>query len=122
MMPRLRVCLLASLALLPGEVAAESASPRPGEIDRLIKKLDRDESREWRAAAKALERVGGPALPLLRQAVRANGDSDLRLRAAVVARAIEADERGKALATIRSLGGKIHTDSSAEGRPVVRVF
>src|SRR5207302_450565 len=56
----------------------------------LIERLGSDDPARRREAAKRLEALGESALPLLREAVKSHADPDVRLRAAVVVRAIDA--------------------------------
>jgi WD40 repeat protein len=59
------------------------------EIDALVQQLGSDKPEERQAAGKRLEVVGEQALPALRKAAAESTDADVRLRAAVLARAIE---------------------------------
>ena len=61
---------------------------RPAEIARLVARLGEDDTDTWKAAARRLEALGEAALPALRAAARGHADPDVRLRAAVTARAI----------------------------------
>jgi hypothetical protein len=78
---------LSSLLLLGS--ALQEPAPDAGEVAGLVKQLgDRDAARRA-AAARRLESIGEPALAALRQALGTHPDPDVRLRAALVARAIE---------------------------------
>src|SRR5919198_906822 len=73
-----------ALAHVPGR-----AAPEAGEIDRLIEQLGSDDAAKRQEAAKRLEEIGEPAVEPLRKAAKSHADPDVRLRAAVTARAIE---------------------------------
>jgi WD40 repeat protein len=88
--------------LLPLCLAATLAVPRPGpaadddkEIARLIEQLGNDDVGKRQEAAKKLEALGEPALAALRRASEKHPDVDVRLRAGVVARAIEGERWGE---------------------------
>jgi hypothetical protein len=74
--------VLALLAAPPPE------KPSAAQIDKLVEKLGDDDEDTWRDAGKRLEAIGEQALLSLRKAARSAKDVDVRLRAAVVARAI----------------------------------
>jgi WD40 repeat protein len=79
--------ILTSLLLLG--VAAQEPAPDPGEVAGLVKQLGEEDAARREAAIRRLEAIGEPALAVLRQVVRTHPDPDVRLRAALVARAIE---------------------------------
>ncbi len=74
------------LALLVAARAQEK--PTAAQVDKLLEQLGDDDEDTWRDAGKRLEAIGEPALERLRKAARSAKDVDVRLRAAVVARAI----------------------------------
>src|SRR4051812_22752610 len=59
------------------------------DVDQEVGRLGSDQLAERQAAMTRLEAIGEPALKALRKAVAAAPDVDVRLRAAVVIRAIE---------------------------------
>jgi hypothetical protein len=83
----LRAHLLLALALLLGQASGgEPPLPKATDIERLVKRLGSDSFEEREAASKALERVGEPALPALRQAIGSE-DAEVRRRARDVLKA-----------------------------------
>jgi WD40 repeat protein len=78
------LALILMASLLP---AAEAPSLK--EIDALITLLGDDDAAKRADAAKKLEAIGEPALAALRKTVKAHADIDVRLRAGLVARAVE---------------------------------
>jgi WD40 repeat protein len=85
-------CFIAALCLLPSAVYA---APDSGEIIKLIEQLGNDELAKRQEASKRLEEIGEPALEALHKATKESADPDVRLRAAVVARAIERGNSGE---------------------------
>jgi WD40 repeat protein len=65
------------------------ASQDDAEIDKLIGQLGDDDPAKRRDAVKRLEEVGEPAIVPLRKTAKAHADPDVRLRAGVIAAAIE---------------------------------
>jgi hypothetical protein len=109
---------LASLStLLLATLAARAAEPDAGKIDRLIRQLGSEKFREREAATKALQEIGGPALPALWKAFHTSDDPEVRLRADRLVEAICC--RGQA--TVRALGGEIQEDEDAAGKPFLSV-
>jgi WD40 repeat protein len=82
----LTTCLLAAAAPLPA--AAPPAAATAARIARLVAQLGQDAPR-WREAARQLEALGDASLPTLNRLARSDADVDVRLRAMVVARAID---------------------------------
>jgi WD40 repeat protein len=82
------VLLLAATVSLFG-AAPPAAPPRAAEVARLIEQLDHADLARRQAAMQRLEALGEPVLPALRKVIRSGADVDVRLRAAVVARAID---------------------------------
>src|SRR5262245_1640468 len=78
-------------ALFVGTMAFAAAPPPkvPAEWLKLIDQLGDDDDDVRAAAAKKLDAIGEDVVPALRQASRALADVDARLRAGVVADAIE---------------------------------
>jgi WD40 repeat protein len=75
-----------------GAVMAWAAGPPPApprEVPGLIGQLDDEDRDTRRGAMKELEAIGEAALPALRRAGRDHADPDVRLRALVVASAVE---------------------------------
>jgi WD40 repeat protein len=94
LLPALLLATLALASLAPGPPGRSPAA------SRLIERLG-DEDADVRArAAKELEALGERALPALRKAARSDPDVDVRLRAALVVRAIE----GKNWGLLRAFG------------------
>jgi WD40 repeat protein len=69
--------------------AAAPPAPVSAEVRKLIARLGDDDADVRQAAAKKLESMGEEALPALRKASKSLPDVDARLRAGVVAAAIE---------------------------------
>jgi WD40 repeat protein len=69
--------------------APPAAPPNAAEVARLIGQLGDDDADQRKAAMKRLEGLGERVLPALRKTIRSGKDVDVRLRAAVVARAIQ---------------------------------
>jgi WD40 repeat protein len=89
-------------------VAAVCAAPRPScadgtaDIPKLIEQLgDEDNADRRQEAARRLEALGEPALEALRQACKSHPDPDVRLRAALIIRAITTGGLGE----VRHFGG-----------------
>jgi WD40 repeat protein len=83
--------LMLTLTLAGAGLAAFAAAPPapvPAEVRRLIAELGKEDGRVRSAAAAKLEAMGEWVLPALRRAAAGDADADVRLRAAVVARAI----------------------------------
>jgi hypothetical protein len=68
-----------TLSLTPFAMASSDT-----DIDRLVKELGSDKFKEREAAAKALIKVGKPALAVLRKAATASADEEVRTRAAAL--------------------------------------
>jgi WD40 repeat protein len=85
-----------ALCLTPGQAGEKSA----GEMGRLIEQLDDPDLARRREAMKKLEALGEPALPALHKVIDSDADVDMRLRAAVVARAID----GQVWGLVRAMG------------------
>src|SRR5262249_3976125 len=87
------VCRLFGWLVLVGLVlplCGAAPPPRtPPEVKKLITDLGDDDVDVRKSAAKKLERLGRVALPELRRASKEHADADVRLRAVVVAAAIE---------------------------------
>jgi WD40 repeat protein len=77
----------------PLKGAAEDGGDKPrrspAAVDKLIEQLGDDDADTRAEAAKKLEAVGEEALPAVRKAAKSHADADVRLRAAVVAAAIQ---------------------------------
>jgi WD40 repeat protein len=86
------VALLAAVLVL---TKARAADTEEATIDNLVKQLGSDDAAERQKAAKRLEEIGEPALAALRRAAKSDLDPDLRLRAGVVASAIEKKNNGE---------------------------
>ncbi len=91
---------LVGVLLLAGALGGRAAGPSDAapdvkEVERLIEQLGSDTAAKRRDASRRLEAMGEPALPLLRKAVRSHADPDVRLRAGLVVRAIEAERWGE---------------------------
>lgn len=87
-MRRLSVCLALWYLVVATGFAAAPPGKVPAEWLKLIDQLGDDETRG--AAAAKLDALGEDALPALRRAGSSHADVDVRLRAGVVAAAIEA--------------------------------
>ncbi len=83
------VLWLAGATLALGGVLQVPGAEDQGRIDRLVQQLGsaRFEARE--EASKALERIGEPALPALRQAASGSADAEVRRRARLLVRALD---------------------------------
>lgn len=84
--------------------AAEDAA----DIRKLIEQLGDDDLTRRREASKRLEEIGTPALELLRKAEDGHRDPDVKLRAGLIVRAIEAKARAieaKSWGEVRALVG-----------------
>jgi WD40 repeat protein len=87
-MRSLLVCLFAGV----GVVLSFAAAPPPGvpaEVKKLIEQIGDDDAEVRQAAAKKLEALGEEVLLPLRRASKSHPDVDARLRAGVIAAAIE---------------------------------
>src|SRR5207253_3495825 len=82
--------LLLVVFLMGPTLPSRSAPLDPKETQQLIEQLGSDSATRRREASKRLEALGETGLPLLRKAMRSHADPDVRLRAGLVARAIEA--------------------------------
>ena len=87
----MRSLLVSLLVLGPGLLTFAAAPPgqAPAEVRKLIEQLGADEVDTRRAAARKLEGLGEDVLAVLRRVCKRHADVDVRLRAAVVAAAIE---------------------------------
>jgi hypothetical protein len=83
------------------------------EVDRLIKQLGSDSFAVREAAAKALERIGDPALPALREAAKSNPDVEIRRRSADLVHSILEWPKN----VIRDLGGKLEICDGTSDEP-----
>jgi WD40 repeat protein len=84
--------ILLSSLVLAGGLLAMAAAPPPGvpvEVRKLIADLGDDDEDVRKAAARKLEGMGEDVLDALRGAAKKHADVDARLRAAVIAAAIE---------------------------------
>src|SRR3954468_13969941 len=91
---------LTTLVLLSAAAAAFAAAPparAPAEWHKLIEQLGDDDADVRQAAEKKLLALGEDVLPVLREASRTQPDVDARLRAGVLAAAIQ-----------KTLFGEIH--------------
>src|SRR5258708_5535668 len=100
MFPSLRIGPFTAVLL-----CALAASGAPGRADepaipKLLEQLGDDDLATRKAAMKRLEALGEGALPALRQVIASDADVDVRLRAAVVAGAID----GKLWGEVRAMG------------------
>jgi WD40 repeat protein len=84
-----RLMLLGALLLVTAAFAAAPPPPLSPEVRKLIDQLGDDDEDVRNAAAKKLEALGEDVLPALRKASHSLPDVDARLRAGVVAAAIE---------------------------------
>jgi hypothetical protein len=103
------LCALLGLAGLPallyGKPGHEAEAER---IAALVRQLGDEDFARREAASRELARVGEPALAALRQATAVSDDPEVRLRAGLLAEAIEADQpffNGKDLSGWRGLPG-----------------
>jgi WD40 repeat protein len=78
-----------ALALLAGLALALLAAAPPVAVESLVRRLGSDSYAEREAASAALDRLGAPALPVLRRARQCSGDAEVRRRAARLVAAIE---------------------------------
>jgi hypothetical protein len=92
--PRWRVFFLIGAGLLFTGPAAGVAPPAGAAVQGLIERLGDDSLRVRTEAAKKLEALGEGVVPALRRAAKTHADVDVRLRAAVLAAAIEKGVRG----------------------------
>jgi hypothetical protein len=114
---------LVSLWMAPPLPAAEA-----GEVARMVRQLGSETFSEREAASRALDALGEPALPALREAVH-SPDLEVRRRAAELLRDIEtrADARERTAAiralteAVTKLGGRCKPGVDALGRPAVSV-
>jgi HEAT repeat protein len=86
----LRRFIWTAALVLAGSVQGQEASP--SHIGRLIRQLGSDNYNHREAASRELETIGGPALTALRKAT-ANGDLEVRRRAAELIEILQ--ERGR---------------------------
>src|SRR4051794_29598961 len=85
----MRALLLVSLAIAAGVTAFAAAPSTAPAVQKLIDQLGDDDADVRDAAARKLEGLGEDALATLRRAAKSHPDADVRLRARVVAAAIE---------------------------------
>ncbi len=97
------IAFLAAILVLGATVAA--TAPSDEEIDRLIEQLGSKKFAEREAAAKALDKLGEPALAALQKAATDNANPQIRRRAGELARAIDERVGGQAFALVG------HTDA-----------
>src|SRR5262245_3848861 len=84
--------LLLTLVLAGSGLLGFAAAPPPGvpaEVRKLIADLGDDDEDTRKTAATKVEGMDEDVLPALRQAAKSHADVDVRLRAAVIASAIE---------------------------------
>src|SRR5262249_10930809 len=87
---------VAALLVLVGLPLPGAAPPTvPAEVRKLIAQLGDDDVATRKAAMKKLEAMGEDVVSLLRSVSRTHSDTDVRLRAGVVAAAIEKDLDGE---------------------------
>src|SRR5262245_3624801 len=86
---------LAAVILLACALGSSAVAPDAKETERLIEQLGSDNPSNRRDASKKLEELGEAVLPLLRRAIQSHADPDVRLRAGLVVRAIEAELWGE---------------------------
>src|SRR4051794_25867997 len=95
-MPRPVVAVLALSACCLWCLMAPAAAPParvPAEWLKLIDQLGSEDEATVKAAETKLTALGAAAVPVLREALRTHDDADVRLRAAVIAGAIEQELR-----------------------------
>src|SRR4051794_3985278 len=85
--------LAAACLLLPAAFAAAPPAKVPAEWHQLIDQLGEEQTRA--AAQKKLEALGEDVVPVLRRAGKTHDDADVRLRATVIAAAIEKELFGE---------------------------
>src|SRR3954465_6720819 len=87
----MRPLLFLSLSCLSAFVALAAAPPArvPPEWLKLIDQLGDDDEDRQKEAEKKLDALGEDVIPVLRRAAKGHDDVDVRLRAAVVAAAIQ---------------------------------
>jgi WD40 repeat protein len=103
--------ILLATSLLAATAAPAAAPPAGGRVKGLIELLGDDSLRVRTAAALKLEALGEEVLPALRRAARTHADVDVRLRALVIAAAIEKGIRGE----IRAFGLGSHLRTAPPG-------
>jgi len=105
--------LLIALSALAASPPPPSA-PKPADVGRLLGQLGSDSYPEREAASRALEAIGEPALPSLRQARRSN-DPEVQRRAAGLVEAIEGPMKARdlagALTTLKAEGATVAEDA-----------
>jgi WD40 repeat protein len=106
------------LALLVGGLPALPAAPAE-DIARLIDRLGDDDEARRKEAEKQLEGLGQEALPALREAARTHADVDVRLRAAVLARAMHDKLFGELRRAQADRSWTIRVALSADGKRAV---
>src|SRR5262249_35240554 len=109
----LSACVL-SLCLAVAAFAAAPPAKEPAEWLKLIDQLGDDDTRA--AAAKKLDALGEDVLPTLRKASKDHADVEVRLRAGVVAAAIESRLYGLAKTLEGGGGGDCGVIVSADGK------
>jgi WD40 repeat protein len=92
------LALFACLAWRP--LPARTAEGPAGEVGKWIEQLGDEDLATRKAAMTRLEALGEEALPALRKVIASDADVDVRLRAAVVASAID----GKQWGEVRAMG------------------
>jgi uncharacterized protein (TIGR03067 family) len=105
----------AGFALALGSEFSSGKPPRHGEGDRiagLIARLGDEDFATREAASKALEAVGEPALPALRQAAASSPDAEVRRRAEGVIQALAGVITKKELAKLQGTWWLISYDAS----------
>ncbi len=117
-MRHLLSCLLAAVVAVGGFAAAPPPGV-PAEVKKLIEQLGDDDADVRKAAARKLEDLGEGVLQPLRQAGKSHADVDVRLRAAVVAAAIEKKLFGEVLCFKGHSGWVYRLAVTPDGKHVV---
>ena len=115
---RIPVCLLVAVAVVC-PVWAAGPPMTPGWADRLVEQLGDDDFDTREAAAKALDKAGGDAVPALRRGMQSK-HAVIRFRSLKIAKAIEA----RTVAYYEALGAEVRWSSAEFGRisPVEQLF
>jgi WD40 repeat protein len=82
--------LLVAMALLPTLGGPSRAPAQDADVEKLITQLGSDDEAQRAEATKKLKELGEKAAPPLRKAAKEHADVDVRLRAGLVLREIEA--------------------------------
>src|SRR5689334_9398664 len=116
---RRSLSLLAVGVAVAAAFAAAPPTKAPGEWLKLIDQLGDNEARA--PAARKLDALGENALPVLRRAAQLHADVDVRLRAAVLAGAIENRLYGKEQVLSGKLGQNIAFAVSPDDKHIATV-